>query len=161
MTTIVATPTAVYSDSCATGLTAQFSTMKTFYIKHEDQEFLAAGCGYLQEITFMAKMIQVYGIEDLWKVNMMENWPPKIMKRAISDMVVVDREKRIWSLDQSMTPCLVNEDVWTDGSGGQWARAALDHGKTPVEAIEYAATRDPYTKAPVQVLKFPRRPKAV
>lgn len=31
------------------------------------------------------------------------------------------------------------------GSGAEWARAAMDFGKTPEEAIEYAKTRDTYS----------------
>lgn len=31
------------------------------------------------------------------------------------------------------------------GSGRDFALAAMDHGKTPAESIEYAKTRDVYT----------------
>ena len=33
-------------------------------------------------------------------------------------------------------------DIWADGSGRDWAIAAMDHGKTAIEAVQYAATRD-------------------
>lgn len=37
------------------------------------------------------------------------------------------------------------------GSGGDWALAALDHGKTARQAVEYAKTRDCYTGGKVHV----------
>lgn len=40
------------------------------------------------------------------------------------------------------------------GSGGCWARAALDFGKTPEEAIKYAMTKDPYTGGKVKKIIF-------
>lgn len=40
------------------------------------------------------------------------------------------------------------------GSGDQWALAALDHGKSAKEAVEYAKTRDCYTGGEVHTLEF-------
>lgn len=40
------------------------------------------------------------------------------------------------------------------GSGCDWALAALDHGKTAKEAVEYAKTRDCYTGGEVHVLEL-------
>jgi len=37
------------------------------------------------------------------------------------------------------------------GSGRDWAIAAIDHGKTAKQAVEYAATRDIYTGGKVRV----------
>lgn len=39
------------------------------------------------------------------------------------------------------------------GSGEQWALAALDHGKTAKEAVEYAMKRDPFTGGKVLVFE--------
>lgn len=39
------------------------------------------------------------------------------------------------------------------GSGERWALAALDHGKTAQEAVEYAMTRDPFTGGKVLVFE--------
>lgn len=38
------------------------------------------------------------------------------------------------------------------GSGCQWALAAMDLGKSPLEAVEYAATRDIYTGGEIIVM---------
>ncbi len=37
------------------------------------------------------------------------------------------------------------------GSGGYWALAALDHGKTAAKAVEYASTRDSCTGGKISV----------
>jgi len=41
-----------------------------------------------------------------------------------------------------------------EGSGGAWAQAALDFGKTPEEAIKYAMTKDIYTGGKVKKVIF-------
>lgn len=40
---------------------------------------------------------------------------------------------------------IISPGFWADGSGRDWAIAALDHGKTAVEAVKYAMTRDACT----------------
>lgn len=39
---------------------------------------------------------------------------------------------------------------WALGTGGEYALAAMDLGKTAVEAVKYASTRDLYTNSRVQ-----------
>jgi len=45
----------------------------------------------------------------------------------------------------------LDEAVAATGSGSEWAIAAIDHGKTAKQAVEYAATRDIYTGGKVRV----------
>lgn len=51
-------------------------------------------------------------------------------------LVFVDRDEKKICMNQLTTK------YWADGSGRDWAIAALDHGKTAVEAVKYAITRD-------------------
>lgn len=41
---------------------------------------------------------------------------------------------------------------WAFGSGANWAIAAMDHGKSAVDAIRYAMTRDTYTGGAIRRL---------
>ena len=43
---------------------------------------------------------------------------------------------------------------WSDGSGMEFAIAALDFGKTAKEAVEYAATKDCYTGGKIRVFNL-------
>lgn len=47
---------------------------------------------------------------------------------------------------ESFTRCL--------GSGAEWARAALDFGKTPEEAVKYAMSKDIYSGGKVLKIKL-------
>lgn len=44
-------------------------------------------------------------------------------------------------------------DNFSDGTGGDWALAALDFGCTAKQAIKYAATKDVYTGGKIRVYK--------
>lgn len=158
MTTIIATRTAVYADSYCNAA-HPFGTSKLHKVLHEKsgEEYLVGGCGYLEELEFFVRLLAHHGLQDLWKLHFGEHWPPKIMKGWDTDMLVVTRDKEIFLVSEALVPLRVNEKVYAMGSGGDWARAALDFGKTPEEAIEYAATRDDSTRAPVHKITFGRR----
>lgn len=51
--------------------------------------------------------------------------------------------------------CIISEinDNFTMGSGSNFALAAMDHGKSAKEAVDYAKTRDIYTGGRVKVFK--------
>ncbi len=51
---------------------------------------------------------------------------------------------RCWHSEQTYNAAL--------GSGGDFALAAMDHGKTALEAVEYAMTRDVYTGGKIRVV---------
>jgi len=160
VTTIVATPKAIYADSyCNT--THPFGTTKLHLVKFKTEEYLVGGCGYLNELEFFARLLGEYGIEGMWRLHFGEHWPPKIMKSWDTDVLVVTRDKRIFMFDDSLVPISVNEPVYCIGSGGDWAKAYMDlvPDATPEQSIEYAAKKDDNTRAPVHELKFPRRKK--
>jgi len=158
VTTIIATRTAIYADSQCSAA-HEFKTNKLHRITHEQsgEDYLVGGCGYLNELEFFARLLGHHGLQELWKLHFGEHWPPKIMKGWQTDILVVTRDKNIHLIDHALVPCLVDEKVYAMGSGGDWARAALDHGKTAEEAIEYAATRDSFTKGPVHKITFGRK----
>lgn len=158
MTTIIATRSAIYADSYCNA-SHPFGTNKLHRVAHEKtgDEYLVGGCGYLNELEFFVRLLGHHGLQDMWKLHFGEHWPPKIMKSFDTDVLVLTRDKKIFLVDKSLVPMAVNERTYCIGSGGDWARAAIDHGKTPEEAIEYAATRDDNTRAPVHKLTFGRK----
>lgn len=161
MTTIIATRTALYADSyCNAG--QPFGTNKLHHVTHEKsgEDYLVGGCGYLHELEFFVRLLAKCGLTNMWELHLGEFWPPKIMKSWDTDVLVVTREKKIYLLDQALVPGLVDQKIYAMGSGGDWARAALDFGKTPEEAVEYAATRDDNTRGPVYKIAFPRKREA-
>lgn len=158
MTTIVATHKALYADSQCTSFPT-FKTTKLLYVTHEKsgEDYLVGGAGWLSELYFMAKLVAEYGLHALWKLHLTEHWPPKILKRADTDLLIVTRDKDIFVMDRAFTPAPINQETYAIGSGGEYATSALALGREPADAVAFACEHDPYSKPPVQVLKFPRK----
>lgn len=70
-------------------------------------------------------------------------------------IAVVHGHVTVWE-NGSEIPCVASERI-AIGSGWAWATAAMDHGKTAVEAIEYAATRDNSTGCGVDSVRPTQR----
>jgi len=161
ITTIVATRTALYSDSyCNTS--HPFGTQKLYKVSHKKSgdEFLMGGAGYLSDIVYFARLLAEHGLQDLWKLHQGEHWPPKIMKQFDSDILVVTREKEIFLVDKTLVPMpVIDKKAYCIGSGGDWASAYLElvADATIEGAIEYAAKRDENTKAPIHRISFGRK----
>lgn len=162
MTTIVATHKALYADSQCTSYPV-FKTAKLLYIacEKEGEDYLVGGAGWLSELYFMARLLGEYGLDKLWKLHLTEHWPPKILKNADTDLLIVTRNKEIFLMDRSFTPAPIQQPTYAIGSGGEYATSALALGKEPEEAVAFACEHDPYSKPPVQMLKFPRKKDAV
>lgn len=160
MTTIVATTKGLYADSQCTSYPG-FKTSKLAYVVHEKtgEDYLVGGAGYLEELHFLVKLLGEYGLERIWKLHLTEHWPPKILKNADTELVIVTRDRKIYCFNASLVPMPVNQDTYAIGSGGEYATSALAFGKTPIEAVEFACQHDPYSKPPVHELKFPRKHK--
>lgn len=156
MTTIVATPDAIYADSNCTHYN-QFQTYKLAHIEcdKDGTDYLVAGAGDLVEFQFLCNMIKEFGIVESWKMHFQEEWPPRILKRMDTEVLIVTRDGDIMMMDKDLIPVRIDEPYYCIGSGQDYAVAALDHGDTPVQAIEYACTRDQYSKAPIHTLEFP------
>ena len=160
MTTVIATRDAMYADSFCN--TAQpFGTNKLHKVTHEKsgEDYLMGGCGYLHELEFFARLLGEHGLQSMWKLHFGEFWPPKIMKKWDTDILIVTRSKEIFLIDNSLVPMAILQKEYCIGSGGDWARAHRDlvPDGTYEGAIEYAATRDENTKAPVAKIKFGRQ----
>lgn len=70
-------------------------------------------------------------------------------------LALVHGKLSLWDGDAEM-PCEWGEKL-AIGSGTTWAQAAMDFGKTAIEAVEYAATRDNGTGCGVDSVQPPRR----
>ncbi|HNB02472.1 MAG TPA: hypothetical protein PLK61_11760, partial [Nitrosomonas sp.] len=54
-------------------------------------------------------------------------------------MCFIDEDLKTYS------KCKISIYRWADGSGRNWAIAALDHGKSAIEAVKYAMIRDKHS----------------
>ena len=162
MTTIVGTRHALYGDSQCTNAPS-FKTTKLAHVicAKTSEEFLIGGCGYLTEFHFFARLLTEYGLENIWKLHLTEHWPPKILKNADTDLLVVTRQKTIYMFNKALVPMVIEQDTYAIGSGAEYATSALAFGREPIGAIEFACEHDPYSKGPVHELKFPKRKHAV
>lgn len=154
MTTVVATRNGIWTDSKC-NWTVDFETKKSEYIKDSTgAEFLIGICG---TVSHSVKAIALLKTCPLFEAY--QHVPDGYWDKPDFSLTIVTRDKRIISMDEDMTPIVVLDDFLCTGTGAQWATAALDHGKTPEEAIEYAIKRDRQSGPPVRTLKFPRRAK--
>lgn len=158
MTTLVATPTALYSDShCQLGDTS-FSVAKMAHIKHSDtEEYLVGGVGVLDEIIFMFNMIKEFGAVKLWKLHLNDNWPPDILTEASFILLIVTRDGKIYTMDNHLVMCEIKEKAFALGCGSEFARSALALTRSPIEAIQFASQHNSHTNLPVQVIEFPNK----
>lgn len=156
MTTIVATPTAIYADSHCS-YSSPFTTQKARVVTHKEEQYLVAGAGDLNELEFMCRLLAEHGLEGIWKLHLGEHWPPEILEDADTDMIVVTRDRRIFLVDKALVPLPILDKVFAIGSGSDWARAAIDFGKDPMEALEYAASKDHRTRGPFHKITFRRK----
>ena len=157
MTTIVATTHAIYADSNA-GAHIPFPTSKLAYVTDKDgAEYLTGGAGYMEELILLQKMLAEHGLHNLWRLHTRENAIPKLLKGGDTDMIVITREREIYLLSNMLVPMPVHAPVYAVGTGAEYALSALAFGKSPVEAIEFACERDPWSKAPVHELHFRRK----
>lgn len=138
MTTILATPTAIYSDSNVVDVTAVFKAKKIF--KFRGKLVGCAGdadlCSAFQEAMRLGRKPKV---------------PPSVDPDRAFNALVVDK-KGIWHFDDTFTGDLVQEPFMATGTGGDAARAAMMAGATPEQAVEIACQIDSGSRGPVQVL---------
>jgi ATP-dependent protease HslVU (ClpYQ) peptidase subunit len=158
MTTIVATRKALYADSQCSAYPS-FKTTKLAYVVHEKtgEDYLIGGAGYLNELHFLANLIREYGLRDIWRLHLTEHWPPKILKNADTDLLIVTRDKKIYMFDKTLSPMPIDQDTYCVGSGAEYATSALAFDRTPEQAVLFACEHDPHSKAPVHELRFPRK----
>ena len=88
------------------------------------------------------------------------------LKQGLSAIMVFP-DGRVFTVDTSVRDdepvgiSEVMERVAAIGAGGQWALAAMDNGRSAIEAVEYTCKRNVYCRLPVThvELKPPKKPK--
>lgn len=139
MTTIIATPTAIYSDSNVNAEGSVFRAKKIYRIRNK-----LVGCaGDNGPITAFLDALRKGR-----KPKMPDSLPED--GRDLSALVV--DKKGIWHFDDAFTADLVLEPFMAVGSGGDAARGAMMAGATPEQAIEIACQIDNGSRGPIQVL---------
>lgn len=78
---------------------------------------------------------------------------------ADAECLLVKGDGTIWLLDEELEPMQFEDPFLAIGSGGPYAMAAMECGRTPEEAVEVAAKFDAATSGPVQVWRL-EAPKA-
>lgn len=79
-------------------------------------------------------------------------------KSAAVDALILDPEGLLWFVEDGHWPPILINGAAAIGTGEQAALVAMSHfGCTPLEAVEAAATVDPITKAPFEVLRLRKR----
>ena len=156
MTTVVATRTAIYTDSQATSNINFYTTKAHRITTLNGATYLVGMCGVLEACYAVLEVVKEFGPFDAWKAEK----KPEILKNLDGDsceLVLVSENKELYLLSPNLIPLPCNAPIHAIGSGAQWAIAAIDHGKTPKEAVEYACVRDDASKPPVQTLTFKTR----
>lgn len=86
------------------------------------------------------------------KIEISDDFDGTIFSCTEKGFIVVGvDEKNVWSAILGYAP------YHCYGSGSAFAMAALDHGKSPAEAIEYAMTRDLYTGGTVHCYDYGKK----
>jgi len=151
MTTIVATRTAIYSDSGCNAET-NFLTRKLFRVEpRKGTRYLVGVAGDLDVALRMVAVLRANTLDDCAD-RPIDGVPAE--EKDDHGVIVVTEDKRIFILGARMVPTEVLGYYAAIGTGAPYALAALDFGKSPREAVEYACTRDHESSLPVAVLTF-------
>lgn len=144
MTTIVATPQALYSDSNVTDGTAVFSAQKIYRLRGK-----LVGCaGDGPMIGFFLDAFK----RGTKRVKMSPEYKASIPEDERDFSALIVDEHGMWHLDNTFTADLVQELFMAVGTGADAARGAMMAGATPEEAIEIACKIDSASRGPVQAL---------
>lgn len=153
MTTVVATRTGIWTDSQC-NYQIDFPTVKSHYIKDSTgAEFLVAFCGDLSGAVKAVELLKRCPLFEAF-MHVPEEY---FTEKTDFSLLIVTRDKRLLEMDQEMVSTPILLDAYCVGTGSHWAQSALDFGKTPEEAVEYAISKDRQSGPPVRSLKFPRK----
>mgnify|MGYP005614956251 FL=1 len=72
-----------------------------------------------------------------------EKFPPKQREDSAAKLIVITGPTGIRLYEGTPYPVLIEVDKFAEGSGAQYALAAMECGKTAVEAVEIASKLDP------------------
>lgn len=86
---------------------------------------------------------------------------PTLPEDSSVECLLVRPNGTIWCVDDDLEPLPYTDEFIAIGSGGPYAVAAMECGRTPEEAVRVAAKFDAATSEPVEVFKLePKRAKA-
>ncbi len=69
--------------------------------------------------------------------------------------VVIDQERQVWSLGNDLHWQRMEETIYANGAGQEFAWGALEAGATAQQAIEITAKRSDYAAFGVDTVEFP------
>lgn len=75
--------------------------------------------------------------------------------------VVIDSDRRIWSLGNSLHWEPMAETIYANGAGQEFAWGALEAGATAVQAVEIAAKRSDYAGFGIDTVTFDDESEAI
>lgn len=81
----------------------------------------------------------------VWEYVFDSNRPSKIPKFKNSEIIALTADGKITTTLNLHTWLIVKEPFYAVGSGMRYAMAAMDSGKTPLEAVKIASKYDMYT----------------
>jgi len=145
MTTIIATPDALYSDSLITGNPVAFKSEKLYRVGRSI--IGAAGSTML-----------INGWLDAYRRRRKYKIPLGLSEEDLDLNVLIVNKKGIWHMDETLAVDRVKEPFMTIGSGAQAAFAVLRYQQRhsiPYDyklAIEIASEIDEATRLPLQVI---------
>jgi hypothetical protein len=139
MTTIIATPTAIYSDSNVVDSNAVFKAQKIFRFRNR-----LVGCAGDADMCL--------AFQEGMRLGRKPKIPPKTDEEERNFNALVVDKKGIWHFDSTFSGDLVLEPFMAVGTGADAARGAMMHGASPEQAVEIACRIDSNSRGPVQVL---------
>ena len=148
MTTLIATLDAFHCDThCTSNSGPNFRTPKAFRVDGPNGPLLVGGAGDIADVVFVRDLLTALPLDKLSLMWLTDGWPPAIIEKMESDVVVSDGET-LWLIDQRLVPLELLADWYVLGSGAEAANVALNYGDDPHEALYRASQVDPLTQTP-------------
>lgn len=111
------------------------------WMRGDGVEMVVAGAGELAQLAALCQ----------WLENPEMEKPSVEKMEAIALTLVKGKIISTQLYDHSLVPFLMRGPTAL-GSGWQWAMAAMDHGKSATQAVEYAITRDVCTGGEIETI---------
>lgn len=105
---------------------------------------------------YQAAMDVIDMIKDFTKISHIRGIPTEDIGHV--SLIGVTHDGILWSYAGENSCQLRSDRPFATGSGGEYALAAMDLGKTAEEAVIYASTRDIYTNDTIQVATIMEQP---
>src|SRR5262245_30717866 len=105
MTTIIATPSAMFADSlCTNDCGANFLTVKIERVRAKDQELLIGAAGAAGDMGLLIGLLRMYGLKELWRLHLRKAGLPLACRKFESDVLVINRKGQMFLIDKQFVP---------------------------------------------------------